>query len=234
MSIHEEILAHAKKEFPRESCGVVVVFKGREIYLPCRNIANNQGNEFVIHPKDYSDACDKGQVVKIVHSHPKSSHEPSIPDKVGIEETKIPWVIVNPTTGLFSETKPSGYRAPLVGREYSYGVLDCFSIVRDYYKDVLNIDLPDKDREGFWWNQGKNLFVESYESYGFVKVKDLQKHDLILMFNGANVPNHFGVYVGGGAMIHHAQNRLSSKDVYGNAGYWYRNTWGYLRHIDLM
>lgn len=234
MDIHDEILGHARCEAPKECCGLVVVFKGREVYHPCRNVADNQSNEFVIHPEDYADAEDTGQIIKVVHSHPRTNARPSQPDLVGIENSGVPWIIVSPLTEQFTETEPTGYKAPLVGREYAYGVLDCFSIVRDYYDEVLNINLPDKEREGSWWLMGKNLFVEHYESYGFRKVEELQKHDLILMYNGADVPNHFGIYLGGGRMLHHVQGRLSSRDVYGNGGYWYKNTWGFIRHLDLM
>ena len=81
--------------------------------------------------------------------------------------------------------------------------------------------------------KGKNLFLDHFEEYGFVKVDELKEHDLILMYNGAKVPNHLAVYVGNGQILHHVQYRLSSKDVYGNSGFWYQRTWGYLRHKSL-
>ena len=33
----------------------------------------------------------------------------------------------------------------LVGRQWQYGIFDCYSIVRDYYK-LLGINLPDYER----------------------------------------------------------------------------------------
>ena len=44
-------LAHAAREFPREACGLLVIHKGRETYVPCRNIGVGP-DQFVIHPED--------------------------------------------------------------------------------------------------------------------------------------------------------------------------------------
>jgi cell wall-associated NlpC family hydrolase len=122
----------------------------------------------------------------------------------------------------------------LVGREYAYGVLDCLSIVYDYYLKVLGITLPKRDKDDFAWYKEQNLIVARYKDYGFEQVCEPILHDVIVMYNGSEIPNHFGVYLGNGKMLHHVQGRLSSRDAYGNGGIWDKNTWGYLRHLDLM
>lgn len=230
----EEILKHAAKEYPKESCGVIIVFKGRERYIPCRNISDTPNKSFVIHSEDYADAEELGEIIKIVHSHPTLPPEPSQLDLVGIEKTKLPWVIINPITEQMTETNPSGYKPPLIGREYVFGVLDCFSLIKDYYSQELNIEIADHEREEHWHELGKNYILDEYVKNGFTKVSELQKHDLIVMYGGSKVPNHLGVYLGDGFILHHTTGRMSSRDVYGNAGYWYKNTWGYLRHVDLL
>lgn len=227
---YTHILAHAKAEYPRECCGVVIIFKGREKYIPCRNVSPELGN-FIIDKEDYANAEDIGEIVKIVHSHPSESPNPSAADLVAIEQTGIPWIIVNPLTEVFTETSPSGYKAPLIGRPFYHGLLDCYALVRDYYKSELNIDLPNYTREADWWDKGFNLYTDNLEHAGFRRVSDLQKHDMIVMYLNSRVPNHAGVYLGDGIILHHVQGRLSSRDVYG--GSWLKNTWCYARHVDM-
>lgn len=224
-----EILTHARKEYPKESCGVVIVFKGRERYVPCKNVATERHKEFLIDPEDYANASDMGQIVKIVHSHPKSNPSPSQNDLVSIEATKLPWIICNPLTEQWTETQPSNYKAPIIGREYGYGVLDCYALIRDYYNE-LGVTLSDYERLGTL-EEDANNYLNNLESEGFHKVDKPQKHDMILMCLGHNKPNHASILLDGNVMLHHCSGRLSSRDVYG--GYYAKNTYGFYRHKDL-
>jgi len=227
------IKRHVAREYPREACGVICVIRGREQYIQCRNIAENDG-QFVMHHADYAEAEDLGEVVAIVHSHCNLPPTPSQADLVGCEKTGKPWVIVSWPTGQVHEFLPTGYKAPLVGREYCHGVLDCYAVCRDYYKEVLDIDLPDTPREDEWWLKGKNLYLENFEAFGFVRVdlQDLKIHDGIFMQLCSPVPNHAAVYLGDGKILQHVMNRMSSRDVYGG---WYRKcTVAVVRHRSLL
>lgn len=226
----EDAKAHAQQSYPHESCGVVVVVKGKERYIPCRNIAS--GSNFAIHPEDYADAEDKGVVTKIVHSHPNASPKPSQADVRSCEETGLPWLIVSVPSMETYEFEPTGYKTPLLGREFSHGVLDCYSFIRDYYAQVLNIKIPDFDRTDNWWQAGDNLYLDGYQKAGFERVDDLQKHDVILMKVASPVPNHGAIYVSNNIIEHHQVNRLSSRDVYG--GWYQKISVMNLRHKDLM
>lgn len=227
-----EIRAHAERDFPRESCGLVVVRKGRERYIPCRNIADHN-EHFVIHPEDQAAAEDAGEVVTVVHSHPNIPAIPSQADLVGCERSGVPWLIVNWPTGAAHEFFPTGYKAPLYGREFSHGVLDCYTFIQNYFSEVLNITLPDFDRPDEWWLKGHDLYMGGFASAGFVNAEGpLRQHDCFLMRCASPVPNHGAVYLGDGLIGHHQTGRLSSRDVYG--GWLQKITVKHLRHKDLL
>ncbi|VVE82594.1 C40 family peptidase [Pandoraea sputorum] len=228
------IREHAAQEHPREACGLVIVAKGRERYVPCRNLA--QGTEhFVMDPQDYAAAEDAGDVIAVVHSHPDAPATPSEADMVSCEATCLPWHILSWPADDFRTIEPSGYQAPLVGRTFAHGVLDCWSLVRDFYARELAIDLPDFERRDEWWTKGENLYIEGYPKAGFVHLNQDtpgKVGDVILMQRRADVPNHAGVYIGNGLMLHHMHGRLSTREVYG--GYWREITRCVLRHKALM
>jgi cell wall-associated NlpC family hydrolase len=227
----EAAVAHAVAEYPKESCGVVIIFNGRERYQQITNLANTPGQHFVMDHVEYAEAEERGEITAIVHSHPDAPSYPSECDKVSCEQTQLPWMIVSVGAEGFNDTHlhaPCGYVAPLVGRSYHHGVLDCYALIRDYYSRELGIELPDFERQDDWWNKGDNLYVEHMEAGGFEKIaKPLQVGDLIIMQVRSPVPNHGGVYIGDGQMLHHAHGRMSSRDLYD--GYWQENTVMYLR-----
>ena len=222
-------LEHAHETYPREACGLLIVRKGREIYIRCRNIGVGT-DQFVIHPEDYAAAESEGEIVGVVHSHPGFASEPSQADKVACEASGLPWHIVGIPSGEWTRIEPSGYVAPLVGRQWSHGVLDCYALVCDWFHRERGITLPDFDRFDEWWKRGKNLYVENFTNAGFTDIdfKYLQEGDCFLMQVASPVPNHAAVYLGDGLILHHLQGRLSSRDVYG--GYWQKITTHILRY----
>ena len=238
----EAIRAHAARDYPREACGLVIIERGREVYVPCTNSAVSAIEHFVLRGDEYADAEDRGEVIAIVHSHPDASATPSQADRVSCEESRLPWHIVSWPHGELHTLKPCGYEAPLVGRRFVHGVLDCWSLVRDWYARERGIHLPDFERHDGWWNDGaSDLYTEHLLACGATIVWQqgdpvpqsglpLEVGDVIQMQirsrNG--VPNHAGVYVGDGRMLHHLYERLSTRDVYG--GYWQECTRRIVRH----
>ena len=149
-------LEHARAEYPREACGLLVIRKGREVYARCRNIGVGT-DQFVIHPEDYAAADIQGEIVGVVHSHPGMSPEPSQADRVACEASGLPWYIVGIPSEDWVRIEPTGFVAPLVGREWSHGVLDCYSLVRDWFRSERGVLLPNFARFDDWWKRGENL-----------------------------------------------------------------------------
>jgi len=228
----QAIRAHAELDFPRESCGLIIVAHGRPRYIACRNIATNDV-EFAIDPADYAAAEDAGEIIAVVHSHPNIPPLPSEADRVQCETSGLPWIIINWPTGAIHEFSPVGYVAPLIGRPFHHGVLDCFGLCRDYYR-TIGIELPNLPRDDHWWIKGQNILLDHYASMGFHRIDedDIQPNDALLMQVGAAVSNHTGVYLGDNLILHHLYGRLSSRDVYG--GYYRKVTTHVLRHWSLL
>jgi proteasome lid subunit RPN8/RPN11 len=228
----ENIYKHIETELPREACGVVIVEIGKQVYIPCRNISENK-KDFILSPEDYANAEDRGGIILVVHSHPFISPQPSQADLVGCESSKLPWLIINWPTKASHYFEPNGYKAPLIGREFSQGILDCLTLIQDYYKDNLNIDLKSPwFRAEKWWEREENRYVESAPENGFFPVVEPILHDVLLMQVGSPVPNHAAVWVGDNKILHHQLGRLSTIDVYGG---WYRKvTTHVFRHKDAV
>lgn len=227
MTWQDEALAHAKASYPREACGLVVVFNGRERYRPCTNAA--QGDDhFTIPAEEFAAAEDAGEVVGVFHSHCNALPDPSEADRVACEASGLTWHIVGVPTERWFSFSPSGYVAPLVGRQFQHGVLDCFAIVRDWYAHERKITLRDFDRSDDWWHKGQNLYMDNFAIAGFVETTELSPGAVILMQIQAPVANHAAIYLGDDTILHHLHGRLSSRDIYG--GYYRRVTVKVLRY----
>ena len=225
----QAIRDHAYEQFPKESCGVVIVVNGKERYFACRNIAATPNEHFVLSPEDYARAEDLGDVIAVVHSHPNARAEPSGADLVACEASGLEWHIVSvsldgPLGDEFVTISPCGYEAPLVGRMFAHGILDCYTLVQDYYRRELGVELPYFERRDGWWNEpGVSLYMDNFAKCGFEPIKGpLQIGDVILIQIRSVEPNHAAVYIGNGQILHHVMGRMSSRDLYD--GYWQENT----------
>lgn len=244
------IQAHAVECYPRECCGFVIIADRKEQYIPCQNKAAS-GDDFKISAQDYANAEDKGRIVAVVHSHPDVSDRPSEGDLVSCEASKLPWYIIAVTkegaADDINRIEPTGYKAPLIGREFHHGTLDCYTLVRDFYARVLKIDLPDFEREDNWWNNGQNLYIDNFKRAGFYQVEDgsLKFGDVILMQVRSPVANHAGIfidkvseldgeeiYLNQNAFIHHLYGYASRHEIYG--GQWAELTLAVIRHKTLF
>lgn len=233
---HLAMQQHAFAEYPHEACGLIVVVKGKQRYLPCRNTAQNSGDNFQMHPEDFAKAEDLGSIVGLFHSHPDCTAALSQGDLVACEQSALPWFVLSVNaegvSGDMVRNDPTGYVAPLIGREFVHGVLDCYALIKDYYSRELGIELPEFEREDEWWLKGQDLYLQQFATAGFAPITNaIQPGDCILMQIRAPTANHAAVYIGDGLMLHHMYGRLSTKDVYD--GYFQETTRLIVRHKDM-
>ena len=217
MTWKDAALKHAKEQDPKESVGVLIVIKGKEQYYPCNNLSTYSQQCFILDPEDYVKADALGEITAIVHSHPVTPPSPSQADKVSCEQSGLKWHIVNPKTETWGYCEPTGYKPPLIGRQWVWGVTDCWSLVRDYYKEQLNIQLLDYQRPTTPQDFLDNPLFEQYaERTGFRELnKDekLQKGDVLLMSILHPTLNHVAIFLGDD-ILHHLADRLSTREPY--------------------
>lgn len=245
--VGEAIWAHAQACYPNECCGLVIDLAGVPTYVECTNIApkDKAADRFVIDPLQWADAEDRGEILAVVHSHPDASANPSDADRAMCERTGVPWIVIGVPSAVIRICRPTGQPLPLVGRRFHHAVVDCYSLIQDYFQVRVNIVLPDYEREDEWWARspagqpGQDLYMRHFADAGFVAVgqaRDLQPlpHDVILMQIRADQSNHAAVMDSErpGLILHHLYGRLSCHDVWG--GIWRHHSTLLLRHKSLL
>ena len=211
-------IKHAKQQTPYEACGLVGVYKGKEKYYPCKNLAEDLKDQFIVNPDDWADAEDEAEIIAVFHSHPNHSSTASDADLASCEYLDLPFYIVTPETEQWSYYKPSGYKKGLIGREWVWGVQDCWNLIHDWYKEKKNIVLKHWDRpkspKEF---SEKPLFEYGLPLTGFIELEntiDLKKGDVLLMDTGMGTLDHVALYIGDQTILHHCVKRLSCREIY--------------------
>ncbi len=217
MSWKQDALVQAKDQDPKESCGLLLNIRGKEKYFACKNLSTWANQCFIIDPEDYVKGSDLGDIIAIIHSHPTTQPIASEADKISCEETNLPWYIINPKTEQWGSYKPTGYKAPLVGRQWVWGVTDCWALVRDWYKQELGITLRDWERpitpEEFIADP---MFVKCADATGFKELRPqekLENGDLLFMSIMTTGLNHVAIFLDGD-VLHHLADRISCKEPY--------------------
>jgi len=222
---------HARVEYPKESCGIV----SGGFYYEMENIAIDKQSDFEIDAAEYlTFELDRG-VDAVIHSHPDGVHCPTKADMEGQDASGVPWGIVpvdfgSPVRPFFwGDTLPV---APLLGRQFRMGIYDCYSLVRDWYRQTHGIILPVGPRDPLWWERGENIIPENFAQAGFEEIDklDIKEGDVIIGRVLGRVENHTGVYIGNGLILHHLYDRLSRREPLGP---WMKYVTRILRHKDM-
>jgi proteasome lid subunit RPN8/RPN11 len=226
-----EMQAYAREVLPSEACGIVVNNK----FVPCANVHSSPLTNFAIDAKDYAKAEKTGSIQAIFHSHTDFLSDFTRHDVRGCKQSNLPWLLYAAGANLWAYIDPTG-NAPYIGRPWQYGIYDCYSLVRDFYKKEFAIELDDYERgEEFEWTSPEwRMFEKNFTAQGFVDAElPYRRGDVLLMQLQASFPNHVGVIADAKRNIfyQHLLGRLSEENICG--GYWAKHTNRMLRHRSL-
>lgn len=210
--------AHARACYPRECCGLVVAGQ----YFECENTAADPLHDFEISDPLLQDAG--ADLQAIIHSHPDGPHYPTERDQAQQIAWGVPWGLIVATADSaanpiwFGDGAPI---APLLTRGFRWGVTDCYSIIRDWYRLRRRIILPNFARAWGHWDRdvmgdkARSLYVDNFPRAGF---RDLQlvpanspsilRHVLpgdvpLMRVQSPVYPNHAGVVTEDFNLLHH-------------------------------
>jgi len=210
----KEIENHFSNNFPYEACGVLAIRKGKLNWIPCKNIAEEADN-FIMDSTEYLNIYKTADIVGIVHNHPNGTSEASETDRENCNTLGIPYYIFSYPGMDLTVLKPKQDFTELYGREYKFGVYDCFEAMRDYLS-TQSINIPARiPFEDDWFNKDLDYFCPKViKKWGGkeVNIKNIQKNDVLTFKVRAEVANHCGVFLGNDIFYHHAVDRLSCRE----------------------
>ncbi len=227
-----KIRSEARVNPEMECCGLILLTLNGEEFRPCRNMSRAPSTSFLISEGRLEELKSEGQIIGIYHSHlNKDDNKPSEVDQLVSEKVNLPSIIYCLPTDEFCVYEPKGQEISLLNRPYFRGVFDCYSLVKDYYKRNLNIELPDMWMEacrksGLSFDEvvdrlmnidsddqeTKNKATDDYRAFfapcllehGFKNVDSTQKNDIIIIKSDVTMlPVHVMVYIGNNTVIHH-------------------------------
>lgn len=231
--------AHALSCFPNEAAGFILT-DGR--FIPVENIHADPRDHFEFPSTLYVAYADL--LAGVVHSHTPGwrdeptrppSHSPSQADMAAQISMDVPWGISVAQNGSVSDPVWWGDTLPirpLIGRTFIHGITDCYSLVRDWHR-LQGIQFDDVPRDEDWWMEdSKDLYMDLFESRGFVRVQRVapKKGDAFICGLRSGKRNHAGVFISNDIFIHHPGDQLSLR----SHGVRWRQKLDFLvRHKDL-
>lgn len=208
-----QIRQHARAEAPKECCGFVL--RSGEAYK-ATNTASEDGR-FRISAEDYVSADNLSSIEAVYHSHLEKD-EPTFSefDKFNSVSHNIIYILFSMRDNSFTQFDPSlsGFNK-YIGRKWKIGKTDCFTLIKDFYKNELNINLSEYHRDENYLSYLEELFDKHYEKEGFKKTDGLRKYDCILFRKKEGLPsNHIAVYLGNGLILHQPSKSFSRVEDY--------------------
>jgi proteasome lid subunit RPN8/RPN11 len=211
-----EVAAHAEEHPKTEVCGLIVLRDGEELVFRTEN--NHplpHGAHARIPGEAFVEAEAEGTIAAMYHSHVLDPPDPSPGDIHASERLEMPFLIYSLGWKGFRCYKPDGFVTPLIGRPFVKGEMDCWSLVSDYYAQILGVEMPEQPREESWT---EGAVEEVAADIGFVVAhpKTIRSHDILLIDMPELRFPHFAVFLPNGQLLHHVDRRISGRVLYGS------------------
>jgi proteasome lid subunit RPN8/RPN11 len=209
---------HAIEKFPEEACALII---NDQLVLK-DNIHPTPLEGFTI------DDFPLSGLQAVLHSHPKGFLRPSEEDIRGQIASAVTWGLITVNKAAEGELDVSKFlfwghgvqTPPLLGRSFRHGPSgsdnggDCYALIKDYFLLEKGVYLPEYPRSEDWFLNGGNLYSDNFENAGFTRISrdEAKEGDVFLAQIRSKVPNHGGIYLGKGMVMHHLQNQLSRRE----------------------
>lgn len=231
LNIKEHIKSHALTDQPHECCGLLVSTKEAMLAVKCKNQSESPLHAFSIGPFDYIKASNKGNIEAVYHSH-NAIEDFSETDKINSSSHQLKFIIYNIAHDSFSSFDPVAEKITYINKPFKIGVNDCYTLVRDYYKEKLNIPFPEGIENAYQQKSQredmdgaiKAINAESLSTHCrlekvYIKNKeDLKENDIIVLsFKGSQEPCHMGIYLKGEMFMHHPRNKHAITEKINNS-----------------
>lgn len=211
-TLKSQIKDYSKHLIPNEGCGLLIDVAEKYLtFFPCKNTSEEPTKHFLLDQRDYLKASKCGSVKALVHSQPHSDF--SELDKLNSAGHNIYSIVYCWLNDEFFCLDPRNLELnKYVGKEFCIGKSDCFSLIREYYKNELNIEIFDYPRKDGWYQENPKIIRQQYQTQGFIAIDiaDIKKNDVIMFAFTSAEPMHFALYLGGNQILHHERNLLSN------------------------
>jgi len=205
----EKAVKHCQKHYPNEAGGI---FDGAGLFVPFDNISDKPESCYDIDSSEIYSRIIENDITCFIHSHiNQDNFRASYADQIAQREVNLPYGIIHLKNNSCTHVCFFGddiQMEPLVGRPFVYGIWDCLSLSRDYWKVRYDYELPDPPRKWCFWFKGGNM-VDIFPKLTQVKLTEIKEGDFLMYGLQTNTINHLGVMGENGLAIHHFHNCLS-------------------------
>jgi cell wall-associated NlpC family hydrolase len=211
----QDLRQHALDAHPQECIG----FLDQDgLYVRLDNLSGQPEARATADHRVIARELAAGNLRALCHSHPGGPDCPSEADMRSQAEMEVPFVIV--TTNGQATAAPFAWgdqlvdSDPLVGRPFRHGVRDCYALIRMWWWRERGVLLPDYPRSWEWWLPDrpgeKDLYRRYFADAGFYRIdqRDARQGDVWFAAVRSQVPNHAGIYLDGGLVLHHPSSGL--------------------------